>query len=816
MDRRTFLRNGITFVGGAFVLAALPASLVGLMAEAAHADGFADYPEFPYPPTDYTEALRGQFHFSSRWGWMNDPNGLLYHDGLYHFCYQHNPHGLAWDTMHWGHATSPDLVHWTQKPVALEPGVHPGDLWSGGGVVDTNNTSGLGSADNPPLVVFTGTNGVTVNYSTDGARTFQSYANGRQVAVPAGTSRDPKVTWDAARGRWVMVVWSDGGGNGANFYTSPDLLNWTFASRYTSDWVFECPDFFTLPVDGDQNNQKWVLTDAAGNYVIGSFDGTTFSPDWSGPQRMDQGADSSGGTFYAGQTFSATPDGRTVQMVWQPGNHGSVWTGNASFPAVLGLATTPAGIRITRNPVDEISLLRTDTTTWSNVTVGPDSDPFAGIDADTYEIIAEFDTATATATQFGFLLHCRSDGTYDKSVGYDMANQTLYGAPLSPDGGRVQMHILVDRGQLEIFGNNGVLSYTDNVNFDSSAGSLGLRAFATGGSVRLVSARFHRIGSAWGQGESTLESTLSGPWRAIGGAWIDTAAGKQGTASGDTFYLSDTTAGDFTYDGDVRLDSAQAVALTFRASADGSQHYTANVDDTGVVKLWRPGHDIAAVSAPITTGRTYHLRVVAGGSRIQVYLDHATTPVIDATDSTYSSGYLGVNVFNGSAAVQNLTMDHTDFTTNLAGPWTPVAGTWTTTTVRSGVHGNGAGDNFYLSGTTAANFTYQGDVTAVNGGAAALTFRASADASQHYTANVDTTGLVKLWRPGSDLGTYATEIVSGRAYHLTVVADGTRIQVYLNNGATPVIDVTDSAYSSGYLGANVFNGSGVVQNLMLS
>lgn len=812
MDRREFLRYSIAVAGGALV-ASVP--LVALTATTAAAGTVPDYPEFPYPATDYLEPYRGQFHFSSRYGWMNDPNGLHYHDGLYHFCYQHNPHGLAWDTMHWGHATSPDLVHWTQKPIALEPGVHPGDLWSGGGVVDTNNTSGLSSDGTAPIVVFTGTNGVTVNYSLDGARTFQSYANGKQVAVPAGTSRDPKVLWDAARGRWAMVVWSDGGGYGANFFTSPNLLDWTFASRYTADWVFECPDFFALPVDGNSSTMKWVLTDAAGEYVIGSFDGTTFTPDWTAPQRMDQGADSSGGTFYAGQTFSVTPDGRTVQMVWQPGNHGSVWTGNASFPVQLQLASTPNGIRITRTPITEISLLRADTTTWSNVTVttDPATDPFAGITADTYEIIAEFDTDNTTATQFGFHLHSRSDGTYDKAVLYDMTAQTLYGAPLAPSGGRVQMHLLVDRGQLEIFADNGLFSFSDNVNFNSSAGSLGINLVATGGSTRVVSMEFHRLVSAWGQGESTLESTLAGPWRAIGGTWGDTAAGKQGSASGDTFYLSATTAGDFTYDGDVRLDTAQAVALTFRASADGSQHYIANVDDTGVVKLWRPGHDIAVVPTTITSGRTYHLRVVASGAHLQVYLDHGSTPVIDATDSTYSSGYLGVNVFNGSATVQNLTLNHTDFSTNLAGPWTPVNGTWTTKPVRPGAHGNAPADTFYLSSTTAADFTYQGDVTVLNGVAAALTFRANADASQHYTANVDATGLVKLWRPGQDLGTYGTTIVPGRTYHLRVVASGAHLQVYLDNGATPVIDVTDSTYSSGYLGANVFNGSGLIQNL---
>src|SRR4051794_34149519 len=101
----------------------------------------ADHPEFPYPATAYDEAFRGQFHFSSRAGWMNDPNGSFWYRGQYHLFYQHNPHGLAWDTMHWGHATSTDLVHWTQKPIALEPGVHAGDLWSGNGVVDTGNVT---------------------------------------------------------------------------------------------------------------------------------------------------------------------------------------------------------------------------------------------------------------------------------------------------------------------------------------------------------------------------------------------------------------------------------------------------------------------------------------------------------------------------------------------------------------------------------------------------------------------------------------------------------------------------------------------------
>lgn len=811
------MRGGLLAAGGLALGGTLPAGW--LMAEAgpAYAGEVAGYPEFPYPATSYAEPYRGQFHFSPRAGWMNDPNGLLHYRGEYHFFFQHNPHGLAWDTMHWGHATSTDLVHWTQKPIALEPGVHPGDLWSGGGVVDTADTCGLKTGDDDPIVVFSGTDGVTVAYSTDGARTFQSYAGGRKVAVPAGTSRDPKVLWDSARGRWVMVVFSDGGGNGADFFTSPDLLTWTPRSRYPADWLFECPDFFPLPCAG---STMWVLTCAGGLYVVGTFDGTTFRTSWTSPARMDWGRNDAGGTFYAGQTFDNLPDGRRVQMVWQPGNPGSVWTGNASFPAEMALVATPAGPRLTRQPVAEIARLRSDTVTFAarTLTADPATDPFAGIAADTYEIIATFDLTGATAARFGFQLHRRADGTYDRAVVYDPAARTLDDAPLAPDGGRIRVRLLVDRGQLEIFGNDGLLSKTDNVRFDSAPGSQGIRLYAEGGSVRLVAAELHRIGSTWGTGEPTLVSTVAGPWHAAGGTWEDVTAGKRGTAGGDGFYLGAGTAADLTYEGDLRLDTARAAGLTFRAAADGSGHYTATIDASGLVKLWRPGRDLATYATAIEPGRSYHLKVVAAGARIRVHLDHGSTPVIDVTDTAYGSGHLGANVFAGAGVVQNLVLDGPGFVTGtLAGPWHPAGGVWTVTPApRAGLHGVSAGDAFLLSGSAAADVDFEGDVTVVNGIAAALTFRAAADASGHYTANVDTGGLVKLWRPGRDLGTFATPILAGRTYHLRVVATGARLRVYLDRGATPVIDVTDDAYADGLLGVNVFGGSAVLQNLACS
>ena len=786
----------------AFVVSGGPPALAGEK---------ASYPEFPYPATGYDEPYRGQFHFSPRAGWMNDPNGSFYYRGQYHLFFQHNPHGLAWDTMHWGHAVSPDLVHWTQKPIALEPGVHAGDLWSGNGVVDTANVTGLKSGDDDPILVFAGTNGVTVHYSLDGARTFQTYGGGREVIDTGGVeSRDPKVFWHEPSRRWVLVLYTAEGGRGANFYTSTDLLNWQFRSRFAADWMFECPDMVQLPVDGNPGDTRWVLSAAHDNsYVLGTFDGTRFTAT-SPVGRMDQGGGGANSPFYAAQTFTGDPAGRVVQTAWQGGNHGSVWTGNLTFPAQLGLKTFADGVHLTREPIAELASLRGQPRTVGAQTLSPGVNPLADVRGSTYELTAEFDLAGATATRFGFRLHTRPGGVRDREVGYDRAAGTLYGAPLAPVGNRVRVRLLVDRGQLEIFAGDGRFSFSDNVNFASSAD--GVELFAEGGTVRLVSARFTPLGRAWGTGESTLDGNVTGPWTAVGGTWTDTAAGKQGTASGDAFYLGATTAADLTYEGDVRLDNGAAAALTIRANADATRHYTVNVDTSGVVKLWRPGRDIATYRTTVTPGRTYHLKVVATGARFQVYLDRSAQPVIDATDTTYPDGRVGVNVFNGTATFDNLQVNAPGFDTNVAGPWRPVSGTWTAP--GTALESRGAGDTFSLSATEGGDFTYSGDVTPRNGVAAGLVFRANMDATAHYTANVDTTGVVKLWRPGRDIATYRTTITPGRTYRLSVTAQGPSLRVSLNG--TEVISATDGTYARGLFGLNGFDGTASFQHVRLT
>lgn len=461
----------------------------------------ADYPESPYATTDYSEAFRGQFHFSPQNGFMNDINAPLYYRGVYHLFFQHNPHGLAWDTIHWGHATSTDLLHWEQQPIALEPGVHAGNLWSGAGWVDVDNVTGLKAGSDDPILLFTNTEGVSIAYSTDGAKTFKMYNDGAKVIDNPIESRDPKVQWDPVHNRWVMVTFQAGAG--AVFYTSTNLLDWAYQGIYSASWFSECPDLFKLPVDGDPSNEKWVLQDASGEYVIGSLDASgMFVSDWTSPQRMEwgiSGAAFAPSTWYAPQTFNQLPGGRVVQMGWQPSNAGVTWTGNASFPVDLALKTYPEGIRITRTPIPEISTIRATTRTWGPRTITTDaaSDPFIGEFADTYEIDAVFDLGNTSASEFGFRLHMRPDGSSDRTVAYSVGGQALYGQLMPPISGLVTMRLLVDRGQLEVFGNGGKTVVSDNVSFDSSVGSQGIQLFASGGSVSLVSLSFSRIASTW-------------------------------------------------------------------------------------------------------------------------------------------------------------------------------------------------------------------------------------------------------------------------------------------------------------------------------
>lgn len=421
----------------------------------------------PYVATDYDEPLRGQFHFSSQSGWMNDVNGPVYYRGTYHLFYQHNPHGRDWNTMHWGHATSPDLLHWTQQPVALEPGVHsdvatqPNALFSGSAWVDSGNVTKLKVGTHDPILLFHNTEGVSVSYSVDGGRTFKPYRNGAKLIRTAEESRDPKVQWDPEHKRWVMVMWRKG--HGANFWRSRNLLDWTEVGS-TAPWVFECPDLFSLLLDGDAKQRRWVLQDASGRYVVGRLDVRgMFVSDWPEPLRMDKAEHTRPeGNWYAAQTFNQLPGGRIVQMAWQGRHRGETWTGNASFPLALSLKTLPGvGVRLLRQPIAELEKLAAPGLRERDQVV---EDILAVPTADTYELTADVDLARTTAPTLTLSLFSLEGGAPQRIV-ISPRERRVDGHVVEGAGSRLKLQVLVDRGQLEIFANDGVLAISRNVDF---------------------------------------------------------------------------------------------------------------------------------------------------------------------------------------------------------------------------------------------------------------------------------------------------------------------------------------------------------------
>ncbi|WP_306366948.1 glycoside hydrolase family 32 protein [Nocardiopsis sp. CC223A] len=245
---------------------------------------------------------RPVIHFSPDRNWMNDPNGLIHHDGLYHLYFQYNPEGDRWGNMSWGHATSPDLVHWTEQPVAIRF-TEQEHVFSGSIVYDEHNTSGLGTPENPPLVAaytsaYTpaserpGVQAQSLAYSLDGGYTWERHAGNPVLDIGRSDFRDPKVFRYEEGGYWVMaaVVATE---YTVHFYRSENLRDWEFLSDFgpahAADGIWEVPDLFELPVDGDPDDTRWVLivnlspgaiTGGSGaQYFVGDFDGITFTPD---------------------------------------------------------------------------------------------------------------------------------------------------------------------------------------------------------------------------------------------------------------------------------------------------------------------------------------------------------------------------------------------------------------------------------------------------------------------------------------------------------------------------------------------------------
>ncbi len=267
---------------------------------------------------------------------MNDPNGLVYENGVYHLFYQYYPDAIVWGPMHWGHATSKDLVHWKHQAIALFPD-ELGYIFSGSAIVDSKNTSGLGTAENPPLIaIYTyhdpkgekqGRNDFQYQglaYSLDHGVSWEKYEN--NPIIPNENSirdfRDPKVFWNEQLSAWTVVLVA---GDHMQLWKSSNLLDWEFMSDFGKDvgahgGVWECPDLFELKVEGSDQS-KWVLLisinpgapngGSGTQYFVGDFDGTSFTTDQKESKWIDLGTDN-----YAGVTYNGLSDDKRLFIGW--------------------------------------------------------------------------------------------------------------------------------------------------------------------------------------------------------------------------------------------------------------------------------------------------------------------------------------------------------------------------------------------------------------------------------------------------------------------------------------------------------------------
>jgi fructan beta-fructosidase len=289
----------------------------------------------------YHEPYRPQFHFSPAQNWMNDPNGLIFYKGQYHLFFQYNPSGTTWGNIEWGHAVSTDLVHWKELPIAI-PQDSSEYVFSGSVVYDKANSSGLGTAGNPPLVAIytsaqkaTGIQEQSLAYSEDGGTTWTKYANNPVLNENQQNFRDPKVFWYAPGNEWLMVV-ARSDVHQVDFYKSANLRQWTYLSAFgpagSAQGQWECPDLYQLPVDGNPHKTKWVLVvnvnpggyagGSGTQYFTGQFNGTTFTSDDPAtytPPAGDTYADFEGTSYGSGWTTTGTAFGAGPAQGTLPG-----------------------------------------------------------------------------------------------------------------------------------------------------------------------------------------------------------------------------------------------------------------------------------------------------------------------------------------------------------------------------------------------------------------------------------------------------------------------------------------------------------------
>lgn len=305
----------------------------------------------------YAETWRPLAHFTSARGWINDPNGFVFYEGWYHLFFQHNPADTCWGNMHWGHAVSRDLCHWTQCEEALFPD-ETGTMFSGSAVVDDKNLTGLQENDHAPLLLYYTAAGNTnlmsreagytqrMAYSVDGGKTFKKYPGARVKEFAPG-NRDPKIIWCEEIGCYVMAIYLCG--SEFMLLHSDNLLDWTPVQRITLEGENECPDFYPLECEG---RRYWVLMGAHDRYIVGHIEGRLFVPDQTIRPLHS-------GKSYAAQSCFGLADGRRVRFGWnRSGVSGVPFNCSMTTPQEMTLKKIDGALCLCAYPCAEFEVLR--------------------------------------------------------------------------------------------------------------------------------------------------------------------------------------------------------------------------------------------------------------------------------------------------------------------------------------------------------------------------------------------------------------------------------------------------------------------------
>ncbi|TQJ41171.1 levanase/fructan beta-fructosidase [Arthrobacter sp. SLBN-112] len=489
------------------------------------------------PSVSTPDPFRPKWHYTSERNWLNDPNGLVYLNGTYHLFYQHNPFGPEWGNMSWGHATSGDLLNWDEQPVAIACDEHEA-IFSGSAVFDELNTSGFGTPANPPLVaVYTsaytdasplaGRQAQSLAYSLDEGLTWTKYHGNPVLDRASAEFRDPKVFWyDGDAGSYWVMVAVEAVQRQVVLYKSDDLKAWehlsTFGPANATGGVWECPDLFELPVDGNPQDSRWVLIvninpggvagGSAGQYFLGTFDGVAFRSGSTvteglqsdGSRMREYGWLDWGRDYYAAVSFSNMPDGRRVMIGWMNNwdyareTPTGEWRSAMSLPREVSLTRVDGKPALRQQAIDPFPGLES-----AQLQLGPQALAPGLLALPAAAEVARIDVEFRPGTADSVGLLVRSADTERTVVSYDVAegilrldrresgNVSFHGAFPSIEAvavplqdGRLRLRVYLDRCSVEVFAQEGLATVTDLV-FPSLAGTT-LAIFAHGEGAHLV------------------------------------------------------------------------------------------------------------------------------------------------------------------------------------------------------------------------------------------------------------------------------------------------------------------------------------------